>query len=187
MNSFLNQSQFAKHMGWHRSRVTHLKQEGRLVFSGDGKLVDVEESIKKIKETEDPNRDDVKARHEKERNEKDKSLETPQEPTESYLNEVDKIKFSEGRAKEQHFKALRAELEYKESVGQLVSVEDMKHAVSDLVATFRQGIENMPHRVAADLVGKDIDVIRSTLRQEVFNVLHEMQKNCDEKIMKAGM
>lgn len=173
----MNQSQFAAEMGVNRSQVTHWKNDGRLVFCESGK-VDVEASKIRISETADQNRDDVAARHADDR--KNKKITTKVIPP--VEADEQKINFSEGRAKEQHFKALQAELEYKQTVGELVSTADMKAAVTDLVTTFKQSIENLPHRIAADLVGKDIDFIRATLKQETFNVLAELQRGCEKKL-----
>jgi len=92
------------------------------------------------------------------------------------------ITFADGRAKEQHFRALQAELDYQKAIGEVVPVADMRHAVADMVMTFRQAMENMPHRLAADLVGQDHDYIRAALKREVHDTLAEMQRACDEKI-----
>jgi len=169
--SKLNQSDFAKKINKTRGYVTQLKQAGRLVFADDG-LVEVEASIQRIADTSDANRDDVVQRHAAERGE------APQKKEKSKTE----VTFSEARAKEQHFKSLQAELDYKKAIGEVVLVADMKAAVSDVVTTFRQALENMPHRVAAQLVGKDLDFIRSTIKQEAVHVLAEMERNFDEKL-----
>lgn len=169
MTNAITQAAFAEQEGWHRSYVTKLKQAGRLVMSDDGKKVLVKESLAKIAETEDPNRDDVKNRHAAKRGNADQGADVV-------------VKFSDGRAKEQHYKALRSEAEYKEMVGELVRAEDVKQAVADIVITFRQSLENLPHRLAPDLVGKDVDFVRSKLREETFNVLSQLQKKLNEKM-----
>lgn len=55
-------SDYAKYKNVNRSTVTRWKQSDRLVFTDDG-LVDFRASDKRIKATEDPNRDDVRRRH----------------------------------------------------------------------------------------------------------------------------
>lgn len=177
--TFVNQTKFAKEIGKSKGYISMLKSAGRLVMSEDGRLVNVEESIKLIADTADQNRDDVAARHEAERLAKKtqgkKVIEVPAE-------DLQKVKFSEGRAKEQHFKALQAELDYKKTIGELVSKQEMQMAVTDLVMTFRQAIENLPHRISAELVGKDIDFIRGSLRQEITAALNDLQTNCRKKL-----
>lgn len=173
----LNQTQFAKHIGVSKGYVTQLKQAGRIVMTQDG-LVDVEASESRIKETEDANRDDVKARHAAARGSEKAA---PAEKKQA-VKDVNHVTFSEGRAKEQHYKSLQAELEYQRTIGELVPKADMQAAVADVVTTFRQALENMPHRISAELVGKDIDFIRSALKQECHQVLGELAREFAEKI-----
>lgn len=168
----LTQIKFADHIGKTRGYVTQLKQAGRLVITESGK-VDVEASIEKIKNTADPNRDDVAERHAAARGDAQKQKKE-KDPTQ--------VTFSEARAKEQHFKSLQAELDYKKAIGEVVLVAEMKSAVADVVTTFRQALENMPHRVAPQLVGKDLDFIRATIKQEAAFVLAEMERNFEEKL-----
>lgn len=176
----LNQTAFAKHIGVAKSYITQLKNEGRLVFAEDGK-VDVEASIIRIKETGDQSRDDVAARHAEARGaELPAVAASPEKPKKEKT--VSEVSFSEARAKEQHFKSLQAELEYQKAIGEVVSAAEMKAAVGDVVTTFRQALENIPHRAAPQFVGKDLDFIRATLKQEIVAALHEMEKNFDDKL-----
>lgn len=173
----LNQTQFAKHIGVTKGYVTQLKQAGRLVIAKNG-LVDVEASQLLIKQTEDANRDDVKARHELARNGQVNALSTKK----TTIKNIDHVTFSEGRAKEQHYKSLQAELDYRKSIGELVAVQEMQMAVADVITTFRQSLENMPHLLAPILIGKDLDFIRATLKNEVVKALIELEKTFDEKM-----
>jgi phage terminase Nu1 subunit (DNA packaging protein) len=170
----MNQVQFAKEMGYSKGYVTQLKQAGRLVFKKDGQI-DAEASKLKIAATADPNRDDVTKRH----------AEAKKNPQNKKPSASD-MTFSEGRAKEQHFKALQAELEYQKTIGALVDIEEMRNAVADVVTVFRQTIENVPHSVGAELVGKDIEFIRARLKQAVNEALSEMERNFNEKIKERG-
>jgi hypothetical protein len=177
----LNQTQFAKHLGVDRSRVTQLKQAGRLVFAENGR-VDVEASEIKIKETADPNRDDVVARHAQARGKDTQAGEIGQIDIEQ-ASTIKALKpKKEPKPHDPNHKSLQAELEYKKTIGELVSLEDMKAAVADMVTTFRQELENMPHRLAPDLVAKDINLIRSMLKQEVHTVLANLERECGTKI-----
>jgi hypothetical protein len=182
----LNQTQFATHMGWSKGYVSQLKTAGRLVFAESGK-VDVEASKVRIAETEDPNRDDVKERHASARSDDSKVHEigvngSSKAKKEKEVKDPNKMTFSTARAKEQEFKALQAELDYKERIGELVSKADMKAAVADMVTTFRQEIENLPHRISADLVGKDINEIRAILKRSVHDCLANLERGCEKKL-----
>lgn len=174
---FVTQIQYAQIIGRSRSWVTQLKQAGRLVFNDKG-LVDVEASTLLIKQTEEPNRDDVKARHAEDRGE-----EKPADQGKPKAKRTSStLGFQDARAREQEMKAKLAELDYAERVGQLVSKSDMKMAVSDLVTTFRSNLENMPHRIAADLVGKDITDIRLSLKQAIHHELTQLERGLTDKL-----
>lgn len=170
----LKQIEFAKLLGVSRSYVTELKKNGRLVMTQNN-LVDVEASQIRIQETADPNRDDVTQRHAAAKG----RAETEKKKRERDPNHVT---FSDGRAKEQHYKALQAEIDYKKTIGELVPMQDMKMAVTDMVMTFRQQLENLPHQLAPELVGKDHDFIRIVLKQRVHDALSDLERACSEKI-----
>jgi len=174
----LNQTDFARHIGVSKGYVTQLKQAGRLVFAEGGKI-DVEASMLLINKTADPNRDDVKARHDAARA-KEPSTKSSRD---GKMKDPNMVTFSEGRAKEQHFKALQAELEYKKNIGELVAKVDMQAAVADVVTGFRQKLENLPHRVSAELVGQDLQYIRTHLKQEAHDILNELSKEFTEKVI----
>jgi hypothetical protein len=186
----LNQSQFAKHLGVHKSYITELKQADRLVFAENGK-VDVEASVLRIKETADPNRDDVTARHTEARQNKEKSdskvdeigagkADKPNKKEKTV--DADAASSSKGRALEQHFKALAAKLEYETSIGQVVPKVDMQAAVADVVTSFRQRLENLPHSIAAELVGKNQDEIHVLLKHACHEILSELSREFAAKI-----
>lgn len=70
-SNFLSKSAFAARIGRSPSYITWLKDNGRLVLSPDGKLVDVLATEAKIQETADPAKAAVAARHEENRIERD--------------------------------------------------------------------------------------------------------------------
>lgn len=61
--TYARQAEFARQIGYDKSRITQLKRAGRIVMSADGRLVDVEASIARMAETADPGRMDVTERH----------------------------------------------------------------------------------------------------------------------------
>ena len=170
MANALNQSQFAKQMGWSRSYVTQLKAAGRLVIDINGKVL-VKESIARIDETADPAREDVTARHDSNK------LAKKERPKSD-----EQVRYADARAQKEHYLALQAKADYEKSIGQLVSAEEMQAAVSDVVTIFRQSLENMPHRISAELVGKEMEFIRTTLKQESHNILQDLQREFDSRL-----
>ena len=67
----LTRSAFAARQNWSPSYVTKLGKEGKLVTTPDGKLVDVDATLAKIKRGADPAKEAVRARHEATRIDRD--------------------------------------------------------------------------------------------------------------------
>lgn len=170
MTAAVKQAEFARLIGVERSYVTALKKSGRLVLDAAG-LVLVEASKKRIAETADPNRDDVKLRWQQQR----------QEPEAAAAPVVDHD-FQQSRAKKEHYQAEQARIEYERSIGKLIERQHVDAAIADVVTTLRHALENLPHRAAADLVGKDLDAIRALLKQEVHGALVELERAFGERM-----
>lgn len=170
----VSQAEFARILGVQRSYVTALKQAGRLVMNAIGNVL-VEESKRRIAETGDPNRDDVKERHAENRGEATAEAGDRKGKTERDYK-ADRMKYD----------ALSARLEYERAIGKLVEKADVEAAVADIVTAFRQGLENMPHRTAPELVGKDLDAIRVTLKIEIHGLLAEMERGFSKQLKEMG-
>jgi len=172
----VSQAEFARMEGEARSYITALKGADRLVMTEDGK-VDVEASRARIAGTSDPNRDDVAQRHAENRQA------APVEASQS-----DKIgsSYQAARAVKEKFSAMQAKLEYERAIGKVVEKSEVEGAIADVVTAFRQRLENLPHRIAPEIVGKDLDAIRATLKQEVFGALAEMEREFSKRIEQMG-
>ena len=172
----VTQAEFARMEGKARSYITALKGAGRLVMTADGK-VDVEASRARIAGTSDPNRDDVSHRHAENRQA------APVEASQS-----DKIgsSYQAARAVKEKFSAMQAKLEYERAIGKVVEKSEVEGAIADVVTAFRQRLENLPHRIAPEIVGKDLDAIRATLKQEVFGALSELERDLLKQIETMG-
>lgn len=179
MNRFVNQSKFAEIIGVNRSYVTKLKRENRLVLDDSGRVL-VEESKRRIKETADPNRDDVRQRWQEERGGTDDDDSSAVEDT------VENHDYQRARAKKEHFLAERARLDYQREIGELVPIADMRMAVADVVTTFRQALEQLPYRTGPELVGKDLDGIRAVLRQDIRAALSDMERDFSKRLNQEG-
>lgn len=161
----VNQSEFARLMGFDRSYVTKLKKGGRLVLDDRGHVL-IEASKKRIDETADPNRDDVKKRH------ADQRCEDQQPKQQDSIGSS----YQAARAVKERYQAMHAKLEYEIASGQLVKKVDIDAAVSDVVTMFRQALEQIPYRTSPELVGKDLDTIRAVLKQDVHAALSDMER-----------
>lgn len=155
----VSQTKFADLLGVNKSHITRLKQRGCLVLDEQG-LVLVEASKARIAETKG-GRDDVAARHAAE-----KGQQTPK-PDESRVS---------AQTRKEMAQADIAEMERDQLRGKLIERELVEQALADVVAFARQGIENLPHRVAGQLVGKDFDAIMATLKQEVVTLMGDMHR-----------
>ncbi|WP_288843519.1 hypothetical protein [uncultured Deefgea sp.] len=176
MTELVSQAEFARQQGWAKSYVTKLKLEGRLVMDGD--KVDVAASRAKIAASADPNRDDVRQRHANERgNERGSESPSDNKAGSSYQN---------SRAVKERFAALTAKMEYEIAIGKLIQKSEVEDVVQDLATLFRQGLENMPHRIAAELVGRDVGGIRAVLKEAVIEQLKEFERNLDQRISAIG-
>ena len=168
----VSQAEFARQLDVDRSHITRLKQAGRLVMTADGR-VDADASRARIAETADPNRDDVAARH--------AAAKVSPGATAPPADKVGNS-YQAARAIKEKYLALDAKATYEQRIGELIPRAEVQAALDDLVAFARAGIENLPHRVAGLLVGKDYDAILATLRQEVVGLMADMHKDAGRKL-----
>ena len=187
MTTVATQADFARRLGVSRSHVTGLKHAGRLVLTDNG-LVDVDASIARIDATRDPNRDDVANRHAaaRERLQTAATLPVPPVPPQApasplappdaatHADPDDSISYQAARTVKERYAAKTAKLEYERAIGHLVERAAVEAAVEDIMTTVRQSLEQQPHRLAPLLIGKDLDAIRATLRQETAHILGAM-------------
>lgn len=161
-------SQFAARIGKDKSYVTRLDQSGRLVLVGEGRsaLVDIEASLQRIEETKG-GRDDVADRHAAAKGKQ------TSKPDESRVS---------AQTRKEAAQADVAEMERDVMRGKLIEREQVEQALSDVVAFARQGVENLPHRVAAQLVGKDFEQIVAILREAISENMAETHKEACKRL-----
>lgn len=171
MSQTCTQIEFAQLIGVAKSYVTKLKNDNRLVMDASGKRVDIEASKARIAATADPSKPDVSAKWAK-----------PTPPVNQPAEDNEDApagggsKYHDARAAKEHYAALSAKLDYEKAIGKVVDKADVQAVVEDVITQFRQGLENLPYRLAPELVGRDLDGIRAALKQEVFDSLAKMQR-----------
>ena len=170
------QAEFARQLGVNRSHVTRLKHAGRLVLTADG-LVEVEASHARIIDTADPNRDDVVTRHARARG----AIVSDLPLAEKEEIDINGNKFQEHRSLKEKYLALDAKASYESRIGELIPRAEVESALDDVVEFARSSLENLPHRVAGLLVGRDYDAILATLRQEVVGLMGDMHKDAQRQ------
>ena len=182
MTTAVTQAEFARQIGVARSYVTALKKADRLVLNAIGNVL-VEESKKRIAETADPNRDDVSARHAVARGD---STVNPENKPKTEDETPGGHDYHKARAQKEHYFAEQARIDYERAIGKLIEKADAAAAIEDVTSVIRQALENMPPRTAPELVGKDLDAIRATLKQEIHNALADMEREFSKRIEQMG-
>lgn len=178
------QSAFAGFVGWDKSHVTRLKQRGQIVVRDDG-LVDYAASLELILGNADPSRDAQRQRAAERR---------PEPPARPPLDDgappegesSDAMAYATARARKEHWQAEQARIDYERSIGTLVPRVDVEAAIDDASAVFRSALDNLPHRVAPELVGQEVDTIRAILRGEVQAVLQELTQAFASQVAQAA-
>lgn len=158
----VSQAEFSRLMGYDsRSYVTALKKAGRLVLNESGQVL-VEASRRRIAETADPNRDDVRSRFAEQRGGGALDIDTKSE--------------REHKAERMKYDALSAKFAYEKAIGKIIEMDDASQAQQDAMSLFSLAVNQFCHRVGAELVGKDLETIRAVLKQEGNAMLTELLK-----------
>lgn len=184
---------FARHLRCAPSYVTELDRAGRLVLSADGRRVLVADSIARIKETASPDRAGVAQRHAQARGEalglsldagavQADSAPTPAqegvgeggEPA-SPASNSDEVSYQRARARNEHFKAARAQLEYEQLSGKLVEAAAARAAGAEAGAAMRRALDGLPGLIAS-LVPLDF-------REDVYR---RVDDTCQEILQQAA-
>lgn len=160
-------SQFNKHMGFKGRYVYQLRDEGRLVLAADGKSVLVAQSIARIQETKDPSRAAVAERHAQARGYEIGGFEKSDENACSADGEsAASYDFQGGKAKKEHFAALREEAAYHKEIGNLMDADEAIGAFADAGAKVAAVLDAVPATVGPMLAGLgQVEVIRVLTEQ----------------------
>lgn len=176
--TLMNQSQFASHLGRHRSYVTELKQKGLIVMRA-GK-VDVEASEKLMTELADPAKQAVADRHEENRQHKS------EDSADGQIDTKEKGIFGraiiEQRRKIQlnidNEKLIEVRRKNKIEAGQLLITDEARAAVADGDAIIRNRLESLPDVLAPQLAAEtDEQKIRMLLFDQVEQLLSDLSRS----------
>lgn len=163
----MTQAEFARFMGWAKSRVTQLKQAGRLVLTDDGKRVLVAETQRLIEETKDPNRRDVAERWAAERGQ-------PQPDSADVPVPGQPLTHAQAKATKEFYLAENARLDYEERCGKLLEADIVRQVVADAATTLRGQLESWPTLLAPQLAGQDEGRIQALLAEHVELALSQL-------------
>lgn len=170
--SFLTRSQYAAHIGRSPSYVTQLAAQCRVVFTPDGRFVDVAKTNALVASTADPAKQGVVDRHAAARAEKSGASDdqpsrhlprndTDPEPAQAGYD------FQGSKAKREHFAAEREHAAYLKEVGELMVAEHVHAAFSEAGTLIRAALERLPQTLPPQLVNQPEDVIQRLLAESV--------------------
>lgn len=157
-----SKSAFARRLGVAASYITKLAQAGRLIVI-DGQI-EVETSLALIEQTRDPNRDDVRQRHARGRDEKrqgkpvalpparvvrQQAKQAPQPAAKPMLKAASV--FRKARADQMHYQARMAEMRLAQLQGKLVDVAIVRESATNDGTMLRTLLENLPDLIAPRL------------------------------------
>lgn len=182
----MTQTEYANYKGVHKSRVTQWKQDGRLVFSVDGKFVLVDESDERVKNTADLNGWANSVHAAAERAEIDKKI-LEEKTFEALKADVistqldlettnaDEL-FKNSRALKEKSSALQAAAEHEKFIGELVEKSQIEKIIFERARQFRDGLMTCKRRVSPELAGADVNDIESILDREFRSLLESFAK-----------
>ena len=157
---FLSKSAFAAYIGKAPSYITWLRKNNRLVLSADERQVNVEETIALIRETADPAKAAVTARHQEARVQRDVTsqlspmvestpiLAAPQPAIGPAGKQPD---FQKARAHREYYLAQLAEAEFHKVQGSQVELEAVKTGAFSAGRLLRDQLLGMPPQLAPEL------------------------------------
>lgn len=181
-------SGFARLLGVKPSAVTALRHAGRLVLTADGNRVQVAASQQRIRDTADPSKAGVVARHAATRAAKaDGQALTPapgSSPTSGAGDDAPPPSEPEGnadyqssRARREHYQALEAQRAYEVAMGKLMDAHEVASAVASAATTLRTRLEGLPDVLGPQLAAiSDEAQARATLAEAIEHALEEASR-----------
>jgi hypothetical protein len=173
----VSRSEFARELGVKPSYVTQLGKDDRLVLDAVGRVL-VEASKARIRDTKDPAKAAVAARHAEARAAAQEGAEdAPGDAPDAPLHDGDRA-YQDWRTRTERAKALAAERDLAQSMGQLLSRDDVRSVVADAFTQARKSLEGLPSQLAPELAALSDEIgIRTRLADEVESVLHELSRS----------
>lgn len=169
--NYISRKAFAELQGWSPSYITKLGDQGKLVLTPDGRLVDVAATLARLNESADPTKQHVTARHEAARLHRDVGQHVATDAPDDVPadDSAEKAGFWVHKTKREAALAVRAELELAKELKQLVAASDVHRALADASRMMRDMMLAVPSRVAGQVItaanaGEAERIIRAELR-----------------------
>ena len=183
---YLSRSRFAERQGWSPSYVTKLGQQGRLVLSPDGKLVDVVATLARLVRTTDPGKDGVRQHHAAARAERDVGKHVrPDAPEEGAGFDADP-KYWTNKARREGALAELAELDLAKKRGELVERARVEAAANGAGRMLRDAMLGLPTQLAPELASlTDAFQIEIRMRDAIRRIFADLTKMSADDFTKA--
>lgn len=171
--ALMNQAKFAAHIGRSQAYVSQLKHSGRLVMQG--RMVNAEQSVARIEETQSPEKSAVADRHAAARQKPEAKAATDEIIGGQDINAGHPGSYQHARAMKEKYNALQAQIEYEKAIKLLLPIDEVKAAVAVGDAVVRNRLESMPDILSPLLASEtDEQKIRALLMDHVEQLLGEL-------------
>ena len=183
MATEVTQSEFARRLNCSPAYISKLKDQGRLVFSANGKKVLLEASLERLEATADPSKEGVKLRWQSKRADASPVPRAAHEPTTAENKDQEFIPDGEGydyqraRAKRETHLAAIAEMDERQRRGELLEADDVSRALTDYATASRVALEQIADRLCGPLAAiSDSETIYQMIRDEVERVIDNIRE-----------
>ena len=185
MNGFVTKSVFAQIYGCGVSYVTKLKDQKRIVLSEDGKLVNVEASLRLIESTGDPSKTGVRDRWNDYRGgkqgittEKPASEAPKTKPVSRFIKDEPESDYQRARAEREGAEAELKKLELAKQRGLIAVVEPIIKAVIDTHMAARMALMQIPERLTQQIAPEtDPAKVHTLITEECERICNTLEKN----------
>ncbi len=168
---YLTRSQYAAHIKRSPGYITQLAGQGRVVFTPDGRFVDVAKTTALIATTADPAKQPVADRHAAAREQASPGPYAAPPAAQAPDNAAGSS-YQQARAVKERYQALDAKRAYEVAIGQLRDAREVEHAVATAFTELRLRLENLATTLAPELsVATDEARIRATLQDHFARAL----------------
>ena len=189
---YMKRSQYAAHIGKSPGYITQLAAQGRVVFTPDGRFVDVAKTDALRAATADPGKQHVADRHNAARAaqtsppmpiyqpDDDSPANAPQRPAmadtaaQAAMTAAGNT-YQQAKAVEKRYQALEAKRAYDVAMGQLRDAREVEHAVATAFTATRTALQNLAQTLAPVLAAATTEeAARTELSTAFESILAEL-------------
>lgn len=143
-----------------------------------GRMVNVEESVKLLDDTRSPEKAAVTERHDREREQKSSSDYQDRQQAMDELTGKAGSAYQQARAMKEKYAAMQAKIAYEKEIKVLLPADEVKLAVADGDAIIRNRLESLQDMLAPQLAAEsDEQKIRAMLMDQVEHLLGELSRS----------